>query len=82
MTVNIYNFKEDIKRQIKEKSMRPECNNCDNQADFNFQENWCSYSLIDDKEAQGGYRYEELDCVNSGDNIFYCEECAEKEGYI
>ena len=62
--------------------MRPKCDNCKEPADYNFQEVFITYAIEVDKEAHGGYRYDELDAINSGDNLFYCEEHAEEEGYI
>ena len=62
--------------------MRPKCDWCDKPADYNFQEVWITYIIEDDEDAHGGYKYVEDDAVNSGDNLFYCEEHAEEAGYI
>ena len=67
------------------KGSRPKCDNCEKPADYNFQELWTTWVINYDEEPYGkndDWWYDRLSEINTGDNIFYCQRCAEKEGYI
>lgn len=49
---------------------------CGKPATWNMQENWVVWEI-----SKSGF-YERFGEENTGENLFYCDECAEKEGYI
>ena len=49
---------------------------CGKPATWNFQDNWVVWEI-----GKSGF-YERFGEENTGENLFYCDECAEKEGYI
>lgn len=63
---------------------RPECDHCGKPADFNFQDNWVIYEIVDAEDKDGEYTYEyvQIECENVGENLHLCVKCAEEMNYI